>query len=70
MLFCTDNVCKHLIQISSSPVHGGPTSQLIGLEDSAAKILVPDTTGHLQSGELHATMVLDCFGSKRETTQY
>lgn len=31
----------------TSPIHGGPTSQLTGLKISAANILVPNTTAHL-----------------------
>ncbi|KAK3552505.1 hypothetical protein QTP86_012635 [Hemibagrus guttatus] len=32
----------------TSPIHKGPTSQLTGLKGSAANILVPDPTAHLQ----------------------
>lgn len=31
-----------------SQLHGGPTSQLTGLKESADNVSVPDTTGHLQ----------------------
>uniref|UniRef100_A0AAY5K1J4 CCHC-type domain-containing protein n=1 Tax=Esox lucius TaxID=8010 RepID=A0AAY5K1J4_ESOLU len=52
----------------TSPIHGGPTSQLTGLEGSAANILVPDTTAHLQrSNGVHALTGQDCFGGKRGT---
>ena len=38
----------------TSQIYGGPTSQLTGLKGSAANILVPDTTAHLQgSGGVH-----------------
>ncbi|KAK3514617.1 hypothetical protein QTP70_021529, partial [Hemibagrus guttatus] len=41
----------------SSQIHRGPTSQLTGLKGSAANILVPDTTAHLQgSSGAHASM--------------
>ncbi|KAK3534682.1 hypothetical protein QTP86_020344 [Hemibagrus guttatus] len=51
-----------------SLIHGGPTSQLTGLKGSAANILVPDTTAHLQgSSGVHALTCQDCFGSKRGT---
>ncbi|KAK3513688.1 hypothetical protein QTP70_028775 [Hemibagrus guttatus] len=50
----------------TSPIHGGPTSQLKGLKGSSANILVPDTTAHLQgSSGVHASMGQGCFGSKR-----
>lgn len=40
--------------------------QLIGIKGSAAKIFVPDTTGHLQlSSRVHALMGQSCFGSNR-----
>ncbi|KAK3526241.1 hypothetical protein QTP70_020394 [Hemibagrus guttatus] len=40
----------------TSPIHGGPTSQLRGLKGSAANIFVPDTTAHLQgSSGVHAS---------------
>lgn len=40
--------------------------QLIGIKGSAAKIFVPDTTGHLQlSFRVHALMGQSCFGSNR-----
>jgi len=29
-------------------IQGGPTSQLAGLKGSAANVMVPDTTGHIQ----------------------
>ncbi len=39
----------------TSPIHGGPTSQFTGPKGSAAKILEPDTTAHLQgSSGVHA----------------
>ncbi|KAK3515693.1 hypothetical protein QTP70_028532 [Hemibagrus guttatus] len=50
------------------PIHGGPTSQLRELKGSAANILVPDTTAHLQgSSGVHASTGQGCFGSKRGT---
>ncbi len=37
-------------------IHGGPTSQLAGLEGSAVNVLMPDTTGHVQkSPQLNAS---------------
>ncbi|KAK3543232.1 hypothetical protein QTP70_014109 [Hemibagrus guttatus] len=52
----------------TSLIHGGPTSQLTGLKGSAANILVPDTTAHLQgSSGVHASMGQGCSGSKRRT---
>ncbi|KAK3542654.1 hypothetical protein QTP86_031477 [Hemibagrus guttatus] len=52
----------------TSPIHGGPTSQLTGHERSAAKILVPDNTAHLQgSSGVHASTGQGCFGTKRGT---
>ncbi|KAK3543536.1 hypothetical protein QTP70_023867, partial [Hemibagrus guttatus] len=51
----------------TSPIHGVPTSQLAGLKGSAANILVPDTTAHLQGSGVHALMGQGCFGSKRRT---
>ena len=48
----------------TSLIHGGPTSQLTGLKGSAANILVPDTTAHLQgSSGVHASTGQLCFGS-------
>ncbi|XP_060795918.1 pleckstrin homology domain-containing family S member 1-like isoform X2 [Neoarius graeffei] len=32
----------------TSPIHGGPTTQLTGLNGSVTNVLVPDTTEHLQ----------------------
>jgi len=50
----------------TSPIHTGPTLQLTGLKGSAANILVPDTTAHLQgSSGVHASTSQGCFGSKR-----
>ena len=55
----------------TSPIHEGPTSQLIGLKGSAANILVPDTTAHLQGSRgVHAFTGQGRFGSKRGPTQY
>ena len=52
----------------TSPIHGGPTSQLTGLKGSAANILVPDTTAHLQgSSGVYAWTGQGCFGSKSVT---
>ena len=52
----------------TSPIHGGPTLQLTGLQGSAANILVPDTTAHLQGSRgVHASTGQGCFGSKRGT---
>ncbi|MBN3305358.1 IRF3 factor, partial [Amia calva] len=58
----------------TSPIHGGPTSQLTGLKGSAVNVLVPDTTAHLQrcSG-VHASTVCVEFPSspasgERETS--
>ena len=49
----------------TSPIHGGPTSQLTGLKGSPANILVLDTTAHLQgSSGVHASTGQGCFGSK------
>ncbi|KAK3565305.1 hypothetical protein QTP86_005483 [Hemibagrus guttatus] len=53
----------------TSPIHGGPTSQLTGLKGSAASILVPDTTAHNQgSSGIHASTgdeeVMGKFGVK------
>ena len=51
-----------------NPVHGGPTSQLTGLKESAANILVPDTRAHRQgSSGVHTLKAQGCFGSKRGT---
>ncbi|KAK3561066.1 hypothetical protein QTP86_026371 [Hemibagrus guttatus] len=42
----------------TSLIHRGPTLQLTGLKGSAANILVPDTTAHLQgSSGVHALTV-------------
>ena len=58
---------KISIQLSME-IHGGPISQLTGLKGSAANILVPDTTAHLQeSNGVYASTGQGCFGSKRET---
>ncbi|KAK3536019.1 hypothetical protein QTP70_025289, partial [Hemibagrus guttatus] len=52
----------------TSPIHGGPTSQLTRLEGSAANILVSDPTAHVQgSSGVHASMGQGCFGSKNGT---
>ncbi len=49
----------------TNPIHGGPTSQLAG---SAAKVLVPDTTWHVQRPSwVHALTYPSCFGITRET---
>ena len=61
------NPIEHLWDVVS-PIHGGPTLQLTGLKGSAANILVPDTTAHLQgSSGVHASTGQGCFGSKRGT---
>ncbi|KAK3520889.1 hypothetical protein QTP86_017021, partial [Hemibagrus guttatus] len=50
----------------TGPIHGAPTSQLTGLKGSAANILVPDPTAHLQgSSEVYASTGQGWFGSKR-----
>lgn len=47
------------------PIHGGPSWQV---KRSAANILVPDPTAHLQrSSGVHASTGQGCFGSKRGT---
>ncbi len=49
-----------------NPIHGGPTSQPIGLKECSANSLVPDTTGHmLKFCEVHALMHQNCFGTTR-----
>ncbi|KAK3538044.1 hypothetical protein QTP70_027398, partial [Hemibagrus guttatus] len=54
------NPIEHLWDVlnkigQKSPIHEGPTSQLTGLKGSAANILMPDTTAHLQgSSGVHA----------------
>ena len=54
-----------------SPIHGGPTSQLTGLKGSAANILVPDITAHLQgSSGVHVWTGQGCFGSKSGPTLF
>ncbi|KAK3515662.1 hypothetical protein QTP70_026420 [Hemibagrus guttatus] len=48
----------------TSPIHGGLTSQLTGPKGSAANILVPDPTAHLQgSSGVHGSTGQGCFGS-------
>ena len=55
----------------TSPIHGGPTSKLTGLTGSAADVLVPDTTAHLQrSNRVHASMDQSCLAVKGGPTQY
>lgn len=55
----------------TSPIHGGPTSQLTGLTGSAADVLVPDTTSHLQrSRGVHASMGQSCLAVKGGPAQY
>ena len=44
----------------TSPIHGGPSSKLTGLD---ANIMVPDTTAHIQGSRVHALMGQGCFGS-------
>ncbi|KAK3568343.1 hypothetical protein QTP86_004953 [Hemibagrus guttatus] len=58
------NPIKHLWDVlATSPIHGGPTLQLTGLKGSAADILVPDTTAHLQgSSGVHALTGADFNG--------
>ena len=52
----------------TSLIHGGPSLQLTRFKGSAADILVPNTTAHLQgSSGVHALMGKGCFGSKRGT---
>ncbi|XP_053538195.1 disks large homolog 3 isoform X3 [Ictalurus punctatus] len=52
----------------TSPIHGGPTLQLTGLKGSAANVLVPDTTAHLQrSCGVRASTGQSCFGGTRGT---
>jgi len=65
VLTCPLNPIKHLWDeicgAQTSLIHGGPTSQLTGLQKSAANILVPDTTVHLQGSSGVHTLT----GSKR-----
>ena len=51
----------------TSLIHGGPTSQLTGLKESAANILVPDTTAHHQgsSGVHDLTGVVSGLSSSK-----
>ncbi|KAF7656197.1 hypothetical protein LDENG_00045110, partial [Lucifuga dentata] len=50
----------------TSPIHGGPTSQLTGLKGFAANALGPDTTGHIQRAcGVHASKGQSCFGNMR-----
>ncbi|MBN3308071.1 DISC1 protein, partial [Amia calva] len=57
----------------TSPIHGGPTSQFTGLKGSAANVLVPDTTAHLQrSSGVHAStdsFLSQCSGSHFTTAK-
>ncbi|KAK3529425.1 hypothetical protein QTP70_031116, partial [Hemibagrus guttatus] len=60
------NLIEYLWDVlnKQSLIHGGPTSQLKGLKGSAADILVPDTTAHLQkSCGVHTSRGQSCFGS-------
>ncbi|KAK3569465.1 hypothetical protein QTP86_031433 [Hemibagrus guttatus] len=73
-LFQQDNALSQSNQASlgcagqMTLIHGGPTSQLTGLEGSAANILVPDTTAHLQgTSGVYALTCQGCFGRKRGT---
>ncbi|KAK3567808.1 hypothetical protein QTP86_026749, partial [Hemibagrus guttatus] len=60
------NPIQHLWDVLDNQVHGGPISQLTGLKGSAANILVPDPTAHLQGPSgVHALTGQGCFGSKR-----
>ncbi len=49
-------------------IQSNPSLQLAGFKGSAANVLVPETTGHIQrSSEVHALMCESCFGSIRGT---
>lgn len=74
-LFQQDNVPWHMFPGSksiwasvecagkTSLIHGSPTSQLTGIIGSAANVLLPDTTRHLQrSCKVNALMCQSCFG--------
>ena len=64
------NPAEHLWDVLDKQVQSmeGPTSQLTGHKGSAANILVPDTTAHLQgSSGIHSSVGQGCFGSKRGT---
>ena len=63
------NLIEHLWDVLDRQVRStlGYTSQLTGLEGSAANVLVPDTTGHLQgSCGVHASAGGRRFGGTRK----
>ncbi|KAK3533183.1 hypothetical protein QTP70_013064 [Hemibagrus guttatus] len=68
------NPIQHLWDVLDKQVRSmeaPPRNLLTGLTGSAANILVPDTTAHLQgSSGVHASTGQGCSGNKKGPTQY